>query len=124
MQMAAVELPQHPLVRCSLALLAAEAGDEAIAREHFEILAQDSFSGIPRDANWLMGMWALAQTAAALSDAARAEELYKMLEPFADRWVTATVSISFRPVRYALRALPTTLTQFYDPDRHLSPAPN
>ena len=122
MQMAVVELPQHPLVRCSLAMLAAEAGDEAIAREHFEILAQDSFSGIPRDANWLMGMWAVAQTAAALRDAERAAVLYKMLEPFADRWVTATVSICFGPVGYALGALATTLKQFDDAERHLSAA--
>jgi DNA-binding SARP family transcriptional activator/tetratricopeptide (TPR) repeat protein len=122
MQMAVTELPEHALVRCSLALLAAEAGDEAVAKEHFEILAEGSFSAIPRDANWLMGMWALAQTAAALHDTERAEILYGMLEPFGDRWVTATVSICFGPVGYALGALATTLRRFDDADRHLSTA--
>jgi tetratricopeptide (TPR) repeat protein len=122
MQIAVTELPEHALVRCSLALLAAEAGDEEVAREHFEVLAQGSFSGIPRDANWLMGMWALAQTAAALRDAERAEILYTMLEPFGDQWVTATVSICFGPVGMALGALATTLKRFDDAERHLTAA--
>jgi hypothetical protein len=69
-----------------------------------------------------MGMWALAQTASALHDTERAEILYGMLEPFGDRWVTATVSICFGPVGYALGALATTLKRFDDAERHLSTA--
>jgi DNA-binding SARP family transcriptional activator/tetratricopeptide (TPR) repeat protein len=121
-QIAVQELPQHPLVRCSLAMLAAEYGNEEVAREAFEPLAETKFETIQRDANWLMAMWTLAQAAAALGDEARAEILYEMLEPFSDRWVTATVSICFGPVGTGLGALATTLKRYDEAERYLSEA--
>ena len=43
------------------------------------------FAALPRDANWLIAVTLLAEVCGALGDAARAAELYRMLEPYAGR---------------------------------------
>jgi hypothetical protein len=85
-------------------------------------LARDRFASMQRDANWLMAMWALANTATALEDGDIAETLYEMLLPFADRWVTATVSICFGPVAGTLGALATTLKRYDEAEGFLTGA--
>ena len=121
-QEAVNQLPQHPIVRCSLAMLAAEYGNEPVAREAIEPLVRDGFASMQRDANWLMAMWALANTTTALGDAEIAQTLYDMLLPFSDRWVTATVSICFGPVAGSLGALATTLKRYEEAERFLTGA--
>jgi tetratricopeptide (TPR) repeat protein len=82
---AAAETPARPLFRCALACLAAELGNEAEARREFEELAAREFAILPRDQEWLLSATFLAETCIALHDAARAEQLYGLLLPFADR---------------------------------------
>ena len=67
-----------------LALILTEIGDLDGAREQFEILAADGFRSIPRDALWQTCLAYLAEVCVELGDRARAEELYRMLLPFAD----------------------------------------
>ena len=43
------------------------------------------FAALPRDANWLIAITLLAEVCGALGDAARAAELYRLLEPYAGR---------------------------------------
>ena len=69
--------------RAGLALLLVELGRADEARAEFEALAR--LDDLPRDANWLIGVTLLAEVAATLGDAARAEPLYTLLEPFAGR---------------------------------------
>jgi DNA-binding SARP family transcriptional activator len=68
--------------RAGLALLLLEGGRLDEARAEFEQVADE---GLPRDANWLIGVTLLAEVCGALGDGARAEGLYEQLEPYAGR---------------------------------------
>lgn len=82
------EFPSLVVMRCGLAACYANLGRTHEARAEFEVLAADNFQGIQRDWNWL-GAISMASTACAfLNDAARAEILYEMVLPYADRNVT------------------------------------
>jgi DNA-binding SARP family transcriptional activator/tetratricopeptide (TPR) repeat protein len=77
--------PALPAWRAAYALLHAELGRQAEAREQFERLAGDGFDALPRDANWLIAVTLLAEVCGALGDAPRAEQLYGLLAPYANR---------------------------------------
>jgi DNA-binding SARP family transcriptional activator len=68
--------------RAALALMLVELGRPDEARVEFEGLAAD---GLPRDANWLIGVTLLAEVCGALGDGERAAELFEALEPYAGR---------------------------------------
>lgn len=81
-----VELyPAIPAWRGALALVHMELGRLDAAREEFETVAQAGFADLPRDANWLIAVTLLAEVCGSLGDAARARDLYGMLEPYAGR---------------------------------------
>jgi DNA-binding SARP family transcriptional activator len=82
---AARETPARPLFRSAVARLAADLGREAEARRYFEELAAGEFAIVPRDQEWLLTASLLAETCIALRDVTRAEQLYNLLLPFADR---------------------------------------
>ncbi|HEY6892494.1 MAG TPA: AAA family ATPase [Solirubrobacter sp.] len=75
--------PAIPAWRGALALLLIELGRPDEARAEFEEAAEGGFAAFPRDANWLIAITLLAEVCGALGDAARAEELYRLLEPYA-----------------------------------------
>ena len=77
--------PAVPAWRCSLALLHLELGREDEARAEFDAIAQAGFGTLPRDAQWLIAMTLLAEVCGRLGDAARADELYELLAPYAGR---------------------------------------
>ncbi len=82
--------PAIPAWRCAQALLRLETGRPDAAAEAVEAIAAageaDGFDAtLPRDANWLIGVTLLAEVCAGLGDAARARELYALLEPYAGR---------------------------------------
>ncbi|HEX8066026.1 MAG TPA: protein kinase [Thermoleophilaceae bacterium] len=79
--------PAVPAWRCALALVQLEAGDPETAAAELERLAADDFSGIPRDANWLVAMVLLSMVAARLDDRSCADKLYDLILPYADRVV-------------------------------------
>jgi tetratricopeptide (TPR) repeat protein len=58
-------------------------GDRDRARRHFEVVAAAGFSTLPRDEDWLLCLILLSDVCAELGDAARAEGLYELLEPYA-----------------------------------------
>ncbi len=68
-----------------LARLQVELGDETAARTIFEELARDDFVSVPRDGLWPTCLVYLSEVCAALSDAAQAAVLYRLLLPWADR---------------------------------------
>jgi class 3 adenylate cyclase/tetratricopeptide (TPR) repeat protein len=70
--------------RATLAVLLCEAGRAGEARAHFERLAANGFTGLPRNHLFLYHASALAIVAHALGDAARASRLYELLAPYAD----------------------------------------
>ena len=77
--------PAVPAWRCSLALLQLELGRNDAARAELDALAAAGFGSLPRDAQWLIAITLLAEVCARLGDAARAGELYTLLEPYAGR---------------------------------------
>jgi tetratricopeptide (TPR) repeat protein len=58
--------------------------DEAHRRLHHRLAA--GLESIPKDAEWLQGMWLLAEAALALHETAAAEPLYEAMRPYAHRW--------------------------------------
>jgi tetratricopeptide (TPR) repeat protein len=77
--------PAIPAWRGALALLLVELGRPEEARREFEQVAAGGFAAFPRDANWLIAITLMAEVCGGLGDAARAAELYALLEPYAGR---------------------------------------
>ena len=77
------EYPTRPVFRCALAYVQARLGHLPEAMRTFENLAQDGFSGLPFDQEWLYGMSMLAETAWLLRDPVSAAALYRLLAPWA-----------------------------------------
>jgi predicted ATPase/DNA-binding SARP family transcriptional activator len=74
--------PQAAAWRPGLALLYADLGQEALARQQFETLAANGFASIPRDALWVGSIAYLAEVCAFLGDGTRARTLYDLLHPY------------------------------------------
>lgn len=81
----ATEFPALTIARCALALFYLQVGDQSNARSEFEYFAAHDFTRIPRDWNWMGAITALATVCAGLADARRADVLYRLLLPYADR---------------------------------------
>jgi DNA-binding SARP family transcriptional activator/tetratricopeptide (TPR) repeat protein len=77
--------PALPAWRVALGLLHLELGRPEAARTELDHIAAGGFDALPRDANWLIAMTLLAELSAAVGDPLRAEELYVLLAPFANR---------------------------------------
>jgi tetratricopeptide (TPR) repeat protein len=71
--------------RCVLALLHAETGRHDEARRALEELSSAEFRVLPLDGIWLGAIAHLSEAAAAVGDGERAEVLYRLLQPYADR---------------------------------------
>jgi DNA-binding SARP family transcriptional activator/tetratricopeptide (TPR) repeat protein len=71
--------------RCALAFVYREGDEPEESRRVFEELAGEGFERIPRDLAWLLAFCYLAEVAAGLDDAARAQELHATLLPYAKR---------------------------------------
>ncbi|MCA1705661.1 MAG: hypothetical protein LC808_21345, partial [Actinobacteria bacterium] len=116
--------PMIPSYRCLLAraLLQAERPEEA--RREFGCFAADGFLSPPMDANWLMGITALAETCAGLDDRERANVLYELLFPFGNRMVVldAFGGGFSGPVSYYLGLLACTMTRPVEAHAHLTAA--
>ena len=74
--------PAIPAWRAALAALHASLGDEGSAREQIDRLAGRSFEDIPRDANYLVIGYFLAETIWVLRDVERGALLYDLLLPY------------------------------------------
>jgi hypothetical protein len=113
--------PTIPAWRCSLASIHAELGNEGEARTVFEQLAGEGFESLPRDAQWLISLTTLGETAAFLGDAARAERLYELTQPFNGMTIVAgRAAACYGPVERVLGLLAATIGHTSDAERHLS----
>ncbi len=70
-------------LKCDLAVLLAETGEEAEAREILERLAHDRFALVPRDSLWRGSIALAAQAAATLGEAKYARAAAALLAPYA-----------------------------------------
>ena len=57
------------------------------AVEHYELLAAENFTALPRDPTWMMGLSQCAAVAASLGDRAGARVLFDLLVPYASQIV-------------------------------------
>jgi tetratricopeptide (TPR) repeat protein len=74
----------RPVWRAALATVLWEVGAVSEARAHIEALARDSFSGIPRNGDWLTAMALIADVSLGTGDAGTAGGVYEQLLPYAD----------------------------------------
>ncbi|MBI4518684.1 MAG: AAA family ATPase [Deltaproteobacteria bacterium] len=110
--------PGLPVWRASLAHLYCEIGQRARAQEEFARLAAAGFAA-SQDSTLLIRLALLAQTCAALSDAARARPLYELLRPYGNRNIAvAGGATSFGAVARYLGLLATTLRNWDQAERH------
>ncbi|MEZ5143193.1 MAG: BTAD domain-containing putative transcriptional regulator [Acidimicrobiales bacterium] len=83
---AADDNPHIPAYRATLALCAAEAGDEATARSALDHFAAGGFA-VPHDSNELLAVGVLADACASVAADEHAPRLLELLRPWADRHV-------------------------------------
>ena len=81
--------PAGPAYRASRAWAAAELGRTAAARADVDWICADDLARLPFDFNWMSAIGELGEALAALGDGARAEQLYRVALPYADRVVTS-----------------------------------
>jgi tetratricopeptide (TPR) repeat protein len=107
--------PGIPSFRALLAMAYLE-GDFPI--EAAELLATEPIDTLARDITWLACVVLWAHVCASVGDAARAEELYEQLIPFADQVVYTGISV-WGDVDHALGRLATVTGRHDDAARHL-----
>jgi class 3 adenylate cyclase len=113
--------PTIPAWRCSLASIHAELGNEGEARTVFEQLAGEGFESLPSDAQWLISLTSLGETAAFLGDSGRAERLYELTEPYKGLTIVAgRAAACYGPVERVLGLLAGTLGHTAEAERHFS----
>ena len=113
-----------PGVTATFGFALAEFGKIDEARLLFEQLCGDDVNDVPRGYHWLVAVSHLAGICAIVGDRKRAEDLYPLLEPFADRLVVGgpppfTV---FGPAAYFLGALAVLLERHDEAAAHLETA--
>jgi eukaryotic-like serine/threonine-protein kinase len=113
--------PTIPAWRCSLASIHAELGNEGEARTVFEQLAGEGFESLPRDAQWLISLTSLGETAAFLCDVPRAERLYELIEPYNGMTIVAgRAAACYGPVERVLGLLARTMGRTAQAEEHFS----
>jgi class 3 adenylate cyclase len=113
-----VQFPDLVFARCALAFCYSESKRRDDAALHFEHLAQSDFARVRRDYSWLAAMALLAETGVFLSDAPRAESLYRQLLPFEQRQASLDMYVTYGPVALYLGMLAALLGRFDDAQSH------
>jgi class 3 adenylate cyclase len=115
--------PAIPAWRCSLAVAYSELQRPGEARAVFEPLAANDFTDLPFDAQWVISLSLLGETAAFLGDAPRAARLYELLLPYDGLTIVAgRAAACYGPVGRILGLLAATDGRPDDAERHLSEA--
>ena len=79
----ATRYPARPVLRCALAHTWTRLGRERDARGVLRALAEDGFTAVPFDQEWLLAISFLAETAVRLGEVEPVEVLYGLLRPWA-----------------------------------------
>ncbi len=108
--------------RCGLAYMHAQHGHAAQAGQEVEMLAHADFEDLPRDASWLWNVSTLSEVVAILGDAARAQLLYRMLLPYADRCAVHTPLLCRGSASRDLGLLATTTSRYDEAEQHFKQA--
>ncbi len=115
--------PGLPGLRAGLGLIYAELGWTKDAQRQLDLIADQSFEGVPRDVFWLVTIEHAARLAVALEDRQRCERLYEMLRPFAGRITVAGGAVGvYGATDRALGLLADALGEHQEAERHLRDA--
>jgi DNA-binding CsgD family transcriptional regulator len=101
--------PGYRSLRCMLLTLLVDSGRLDEARGLFDQLAAGDFAAFPKDNEWLFAMSLLAETAVALDDRPRAQNLYDQLAPYSGLVALAAAEVSIGPVDRPLGLLAATV---------------
>jgi DNA-binding CsgD family transcriptional regulator len=111
--------PEAATWRPGLAVIYAELERKDAARAEFEQLAAEGFDELPRDARWLMCIAYLADVCTFLRDRARAEALYRLLQPFDGRNIVVGPNIAcYGAAARHLGMLAGVMERWTDAERH------
>jgi class 3 adenylate cyclase len=116
-----VAAPHIPVLRVLLALLFSELDRPEAAAEHYELLAEENFTGLPREATWIMAMPTCAALCGYLGDEARAPVLFRLLEPYAGQFAYIAGG-AWGAVSHYLAILATTSGDFHEAERRFAEA--
>jgi DNA-binding SARP family transcriptional activator len=114
--------PERSGWRSALAYIYVQLKRPDQARQELDWLARADFCDLPRDAFWFSNVSALCEVAVSLDDAPRAQLLYDLLSPYADRCAVAFALLCDGSVSRPLGLLATTLSRFDDAARHFEHA--
>jgi hypothetical protein len=103
-------------------LLESDCGEAAAARPDLQALATERLPELPRDVFWLTTLAWLGESAAQTDDCERAELLYELLAPCADRWVQFSFNGSFGSVHRYLGLLAGQLAKARPAAEHFDEA--
>jgi DNA-binding SARP family transcriptional activator len=118
----AVQYPEIASWRCALASTYAQLQRVTQARQELEALAHADFDDLPRDAFWLSSMFSLCEAVVFLDDAPRADLLYRLLLPYAERCVVIVALPCLGSASRPLGMLATTLSRYEEAARHFQQA--
>ena len=112
------------VLRGIVALIAADTGRLAKAREEFDRLAADRFASLPRDTNFFAALFMAGMVAYRLGDAERAELLYGLFQPYEGQVlrVSRAGGGCMWPVSHHLGLLAATMGRWDDALRHFDAA--
>ena len=114
-------LPGMPTARACLARLLCELDRPEEAVEHYERLAAEHFTALPRDPVWILGVSQCAAVAASLGDRAGARVLFDLLVPYASQIVFMNGG-AFGAVAHYLAVLAATFGDFDEAERRFAEA--
>jgi tetratricopeptide (TPR) repeat protein len=119
---AATRRPSHVLANCALAFCKAEMNQRRESALIFDYITSNNLESIPHNNSWYATMVLLSEVCVYLDDANRAEVLYKLIAPYADRNALLDVHVCYGPLSRHLGALAALNSHFDDAQRHFESA--
>jgi tetratricopeptide (TPR) repeat protein len=114
--------PQVTAFRCNLAWVMVELGRLDEARGHLDHLAAAKFTDLPDDGLLEFCLANLAEVAVALADRPRAERLYDLLLPYAERQLMLAGALALGPAARLLGGLAALLDRAEEASAHFERA--
>lgn len=117
---AAERITWYPFLRCELADLHLQLGNERASMSLYEELASDRFGSVPRDNEWIFELSMLAPLSVRHNDLEGVSILYGLLLPFANRHAVGHQEGSTGSVWRALGILAAGLSRLEDAEKHFA----
>ncbi len=115
---AAARNPADLFVQSALAFCNAELGQRSKASQAFEYVVASGLESIPRKVLWYALMVLLSETCVFLGDTQRAELLYRLMTPFAERNALLDIHVCYGPMEMYLGSLAALMSRWNEAERH------